>query len=178
MYKRQYYSTGNLQTNWARIYKVIDDPHNIDAVHLYSSQWSREVQEKKQQEFLIKNEFDFSELKDYQIICYDQEETEILKSIFCDDPICEHIYSIYDSEDVFEHENPALRFEKSDELLKITTSYSGDYMFQIESAQINKIRVLNPASQIKAVKSHVMQIRDNVSVESVSYTHLTLPTIA
>ena len=56
-------------------------------------------------------------------------------------------------------------FEKSDELLKITTSYSGDYMFQIESAQINKIRVFNPASQIKAVKSHVMQIRDTVSVE-------------
>lgn len=114
---------------------------------------------------LIKNEFDFSELKDYQIICYDHEETEILKSLFCDDPICEHIYSIYDSEDVFEHENPPLKFEKSDERLKITTSYNGDYMFQIESAQINKIRVFNPASQIKAVKSHVMQIRDNVSVE-------------
>lgn len=160
-----YYSTGNLQTNWAQIYKVIDDPHNIDADRLYSGQRSKEYQEKKQQEFLIKNEFDFSELKDYQIICYDREETEILKSIFCDDPICEHIYSIYDSEDVFEHENPPLKFEKSDERLKITTSYNGDYMFQIESTQINKIRVFNSASQIKAVKKHVMQIRDYVSVE-------------
>ena len=144
---------------------MIDDPHNIDADRLYSGQRSKEYQEKKQQEFLIKNEFDFSELKDYQIICYDREETEILKSIFCDDPICEHIYSIYDSEDVFEHENPPLKFEKSDERLKITTSYNGDYMFQIESTQINKIRVFNSASQIKAVKKHVMQIRDYVSVE-------------
>lgn len=160
-----YYSTGNLQTNWARIYKVIDDPHNIDAVRLYSRERSKEYQEKKQQEFLIKNEFDFSELNDYQIICYDREETEILKSIFCDDPICEHIYSIYDSEDVFEHENPPLKFEKSDEHLKITTNYNGDYMFQIESTQINKIRVFNSASQIKAVKKHVMQIRDYISVE-------------
>jgi hypothetical protein len=160
-----YYSTGNLQTNWARIYKVIDDPHNLDAVRLYSSERSKEHQEKKQQEFLIKNEFDFSELNDYQIICYDREETEILKSIFCDDPICEHIYSINDSEDVFEHENPPLKFEKSDDRIKITTSYNGDYMFQIESTQINKIRVLNSASQIKAVKKHVIQIRDNVSVE-------------
>lgn len=58
-----YYSTGNLQTNWARIYKVIDDPHNIDAVHLYSSQWSREVQEKKQQEFLIKMSLIFLNLR-------------------------------------------------------------------------------------------------------------------
>ena len=38
-------------------------------------------------------------------------------------------------------------------------------MFQIESAQINKIRVFNPASQIKSGKSHVVQIRDYVSVE-------------
>jgi len=162
-----YYSTGNLQTNWARIYKVIDDPSNIDAVNLYSRQWSKEVQEKKQQEFLVKNEFDFSDLRDYQIICYDREEAEILKSIFCDDPINEHIYSIYDaeSEDVFEHENPPLRFEKTDGRLNITTNYNGDYMFQIESTQINKIRVFNPASQIKAIKSHIMQIREKVSVE-------------
>lgn len=60
---------------------------------------------------------------------------------------------------------PPLKFEKSDERLKITTSYNGDYMFQIESTQINKIRVFNSASQIKAVKKHVMQIRDYVSVE-------------
>ena len=38
-------------------------------------------------------------------------------------------------------------------------------MFQIESTQINKIRVFNSASEIKAVKKHVMQIRDYISVE-------------
>ena len=58
-----YYSTGNLQTNWARIYKVIDDPHNIDAVNLYSSQWSKQVQEKKQQEFLVKMSLIFLNLR-------------------------------------------------------------------------------------------------------------------
>ena len=160
-----YYSTGNMQTGWARVYKVIDDPDNIDPVLLYSNGWSKGVQEKKQQEFLVKNEFDFSELKDYQIICYDHEETEILKELFKDDPICEHIYCVYDAEDVYEKENPPLRFEISDNRINITTNYRGDYMFQVESTQINKIRVLNPVSQIKAIKSHVIQLREEVSVE-------------
>ena len=83
------YSTGNLQTNWANVYKVIDDPYNIDAVHLYShNNYDKVVREKKQQEFLVENEFDFSDINDYQIICYDREEAEILRSLFKDDPIC------------------------------------------------------------------------------------------
>lgn len=49
------YSTGNLQTNWANVYKVIDDPYNIDAVHLYShNNYDKVVRDKKQQEFLVK----------------------------------------------------------------------------------------------------------------------------
>lgn len=31
-----YYSTGNLQTNWAQVFKIMDDPDNIDSVNLYS----------------------------------------------------------------------------------------------------------------------------------------------
>lgn len=161
-----YYSTGNLQTNWAHIYKITDDPNNIDCVHLYSrNNKEKVVREKKQQEFLIKNEFDFSELKDYQIICYDWEETEMLKSLFKDDSICDHIYCVYDTEDVFENENPSLRFELSKKVIEISTTYQGEYIFQIESAQINKVRVNNSSTDIKAIKGHVIQLRKYVSVE-------------
>lgn len=161
-----YYSDGNLQTNWARVYKVSDDPYNIDCVNLYSyDNYSKVVREKKQQEFLVKDEFDFSDFNDYQIICYDPEETKILKSIFKDDPICDHIFCVYETENVFENENPPLRFELSKQRIEITTSYQGEYIFQIESAQVNKIRVNNPPSYIKATKGHVIQLRDYVSVE-------------
>ena len=160
-----YYSTGNLQTNWASVFKIMDVPDNIDSVNLYSHNYDKVVRDKKQQEFLVKNEFDFSNLKDYQIICYDREETDILKSIFKDDLICEHIYSFYDAEKVFEKENPSLRFEISDNCININTDYNGDYMFQIESDQINKIKVYNNKSQIKAIKSHIIQLYDHVSVE-------------
>lgn len=159
------YSTGNLQTNWANVYKVIDDPYNIDAVHLYShNNYDKVVRDKKQQEFLVKNEFDFSDINDYQIICYDREEMEILRSIFKDDPICEHIFSIYEAEDVFEHENPQLLFDMGNGELSINTRYNGDYIFQIESNNITKVKVHN-TKDIKAEKKNIIQLYDAVSVE-------------
>jgi hypothetical protein len=159
------YSTGNLQTNWASVYRVIDDPYNIDAVHLYShNNYDKVVRDKKQQEFLVKNEFDFSDINDYQIICYDREETEILRSIFKDDPIREHIFSIYEAEDVFEHENPQLLFDMGNGELSINTRYNGDYIFQIESNNITKVKVYN-TKDIKAEKKNIIQLYDAVSVE-------------
>lgn len=158
------YSNGNLQTNWARIFKVMEDPANIDALHLYSNAYDKLVLEKKQQEFLIKSEFDFSTLNNYQIICYDREETDILKNIFQNDSIREHIYCVYDAEDVFEKENPPLRFALSDNQIEITTAYRGEYMFQIESEHINRIKVVNK-KDIKAEKKNIIQLRDFVSVE-------------
>lgn len=159
------YSTGNLQANWANVYKVIDDPYKIDAVHLYShNNYDKVVRDKKQQEFLVKNEFDFSDINDYQIICYDREETEILRSIFKDDPICEHIFSIYEAEDVFEHENPQLLFDMENGELSIKTRYNGDYIFQIESNNITKVKVHN-TKDIKAEKKNIIQLYDAVSVE-------------
>lgn len=159
-----YYSTGNMQTGWARVYQVIEDPHNIDASNLYSSRYSKTVQEKKQQEFLVKNEFDFSDLSDYQIICYDREQAEILLNHFAGDPICEHIYSVYDTENVYDGKNPPLRFEKSDKELRITTRYRGEYIFLIESNNITKVKVHN-TKDIKAEKKNIIQLYDAVSVE-------------
>lgn len=159
------YSTGNLQTNWAKVYKIIDDPYNIDAVHLYScNNYDKVVRDKKQQEFLVTNEFDFSDINDYQIICYDREETEILRSIFKDDPVCEHIFSISEAEDVFEHENPQLLFSMEGGELSIKTEYKGDYIFQIESNNITKVKVHN-AKDIKAEKKNIIQLYHSVSVE-------------
>ena len=159
------YSTGNLQTNWASVYRIIDDPYKIDAVHLYSqNNYDEVVRDKKQQEFLVKNEFDFSDINDYQIICYDREETDILRSIFKDDPICEHIFSKYEAEDVFEHENPQLLFDIENDELSINTRYNGDYIFQIESNNITKVKVHN-TKDIKVEKKNIIQLFNEVSVE-------------
>ncbi len=159
-----YYSTGNMQTNWASVYRVIDDPFNIDACNLYSSGCQKAVQEKKQQEFLVKNEFDFSDFNDFQIICYDREQADILLQIFGGNPICKHIYAVYDTENVYEGNNPPLRFERTETTLKVDTRYKGDYIFQIESDNVSKIHVIN-TKDIKTEKRHIMQLYNSVSVE-------------
>lgn len=160
-----YYSTGNMQTGWARVYQVIDDPSNIDAQNLYSSGNSKTVQEKKQQEFLVKNEFDFTDLSKYQIICYDREQADMFMTLFKGNPICEHIYAVYDAdEDVFDGKNPPLRFEKNSNSLSITTRYNGEYIFQIESNNVTKVNVLN-FKDIKAGKKNIIQLYSSVSVE-------------
>ena len=159
-----YYSTGNMQANWARVYRVIDDPFNIDAYNLYSSGYQKTVQEKKQQEFLVKNEFDFSDLNNYQIICYDREQADMLLRIFGGNPICEHIYAVYDTEDVYDGNNPNLRFEKTESELKVDTRYKGEYIFQIESDNIQSVNVFNKRN-IKNEKKHVIQLYSSVDVE-------------
>ena len=59
-----------------------------------------------------------------------------------------------------------MEFDISKQRINIKTSYIGEYIFQIESAQINKIRVNNnPSSFIKAIKGHVIQVREYISVE-------------
>ena len=85
--------------------------------------------------------------------------------MFKDDSICDHIYCVHDAESVFENENPPLNFNLSKQKIEISTTYKGDFIFQIESSHINKIRVNNPSSYIKAIKGHVIQLREYVSVE-------------
>ena len=104
-------------------------------------------------------------MNNYQIICYDSEETKILKSIFKDDPVRNHIFCVDDTECVFEKNNPPLNFIINNQQICVKTSYRGDYIFQIESAHINKIRVNNPSSFIKSIKGQVIQLREYVSVE-------------
>lgn len=163
------YSTGNLQSNWATIYKVTESPDHIDAKNLYSNGYSQVEMLKRQQEFLVKNEFDFSDISNVQIICYDREESEILKEIFHDDPICNDIYAIYDNvEDVFDHRNPQLRFDTEGSAVNISTLYKGDYMFQIESDNITKIKVLN-SKDIKNEKKNIIQLMNSVSVSLGDY---------
>ena len=81
-----------------------------------------------------------------------------------DDPVCEHIFSIYEAEDVFEHENPQLLFNIDDKKLSINTRYNGDYIFQIESNNITKVKVCN-TKDIKTEKKNIIQLYEAVSVE-------------
>lgn len=105
-----------MQSDTPNVYQIIVKPESLGLEYLYSTmqdayitakssgKYSREVHLNEmskvmrysQQEFLVMSEFDFSELKSLQIICYDSSYAELLKQIFADDPISEKIVAYCD----------------------------------------------------------------------------------
>lgn len=153
-----YYSDRNMQSDNPNIYKIIDRPESLGLEYLYSTmqdayitakssgKYDREVHlnEKSkvmrysQQEFLVMSEFDFSELKSLQIICYDSFYAELLKQIFADDPISEKIVA-YCDESLFERENRRLNLSTSGDNVRLSTDFEDEYYFNITGEKISKV---------------------------------------
>ena len=91
-----------------------------------------------QQEFLVMSEFDFSELKSLQIICYDSFYAELLKQIFADDPISEKIVA-YCDESLFERENRRLNLWSSEDKVRLSTDFEDEYYFSITGERISQV---------------------------------------
>ena len=160
------YSTGNMQSSSACVKRVVKHPHGLTVETLFSQGHSKEEQEKRQQEFLIPDEFDFSRLKNYQIICYNRTQREILESMFEGDPICAHFVSIESTmvEDVFLQENPRLEFQFDGDQISISTNYQGDYHFQITGEDLSSIRVGERKNTIQDHKSEI-SFKNRVNIE-------------
>ena len=133
---------------------------------LFSNGHSKEEQEKRQQEFLIPDEFDFSRLKNYQIICYSRTQRQILEAMFEGDSICEHFVSVESPlvEDVFLKENPRLEFHLDEDHINISTNYDGDYHFQIIGDDLSGIRVGERKNTIKDNKNEI-SFKSHVDIE-------------
>ncbi len=161
-----FYSTGNMQSSSAVVRNVSEHPDGLTIDTLFSGGHSKEEQEKRQQEFLIPNEFDFSRLKNFQIICYNRTQREILEQLFEGDPICEHFTSVESefTEDVFMKENPYLYFDKGEDSVSISTNYIGDYHFQIIGADLSSIHVINKQNTIRDNDNEIC-LRKNVNIE-------------
>ena len=162
-----FYSTGNMQASSTSVLNASQSPNGLTIDTLFSNGHSKEEQEKRQQEFLIPNEFDFSRFKNYQIICYNRDQREILESMFEGDPICDHITSVESSfvEEVFMKENPRLIFNIEDDTINITTTYHGDYHFQITGDDLSSIRVMNKQNTINDNRTEI-NLRQNVNIET------------
>ena len=163
-----FYSTGNMQTNWAQVEKIIDNPNKLNTECLYydakdvikyakenaigydSIDFNKHITEfyskyktYSQQEFLIENEFDFSILQSFEIICYNKEQAELLKSFLGDDIICEKISSS-DSGQVFHKKNRQIFMKESNKELLFSSNYNNNAYLSIRGEGIKNIEILNP----------------------------------
>ena len=90
-----------------------------------------------QQEFLVMGEFDFSDIKSLQIICYDNSYAELLKQIFADDPISNRI-TTYGN--VFERENRSITMFSDEETTCFSTDFRDEYYFSIKGENLDKVQ--------------------------------------
>jgi hypothetical protein len=140
-----FYSTGNMQTNWARVEKVSENPNSINTAHLYSTVSDFEnYKQYSQQEFLVEEEFDFSTLDSFKIICYNEEYANLLKAQLGNDPICDKIIS--DGWDIFHRDNRQLFFHETETEISISSEYRDDAYLSIQGPGLHNIQVLNPDS--------------------------------
>jgi len=138
-----YYSTGNMQTNWARVEKVSENPNSINTIHLYSDISDYEnYKQYSQQEFLVIEEFDFSKLDSFEIICYNEEYAKMLKSQLGNDPICKKINA--NGWDIFHRGNRKLIIDETETEISISSEYQDSAYLSIKGEGLKNIEILNP----------------------------------
>ncbi|HEY5590251.1 MAG TPA: DarT ssDNA thymidine ADP-ribosyltransferase family protein [Paludibacter sp.] len=157
-----YYSTGNMQTDRAKVIKVADNPNSLQINYLYDNisdafsmaggpyNYDRQryvsimgkIKEYSQQEFLILEEFDFSKSNSLEIICYNDEYVNLLKAQLGDDPICEKINA--NGWDIFHRSNRKLLVNETDNEISITSEYMDSAYLSIKGEGLKNIQILNP----------------------------------
>lgn len=160
-----YYSTGNMQTDRAEVIKVTDNPNRLNAQDLYSTvkDGVEVYKQYSQQEFLVLNEFDFSKLNDFQIICYDSEQANILKSQLHGDPICDKIEA--GGYDIYHRNNRPLTITEDDFSISISSGYREDSAcLSVRGDGISSVVVLNP-DNIKRETSSCISAYPSISLK-------------
>lgn len=131
-----YYSNGNLQRGAAQIFKVVDSPSNLATQYLYydvsdasdlskSGAYSYDyyfehIKKESQQEFLVKEEFDFSDMNSLRIYCMEQSHADLLKQYITDDSISNKIYV---NSSLFSYKNRHLIFGETKDRVYIESNY-------------------------------------------------------
>lgn len=172
-----YYSTGNLQTNFATILKISEMPERLRLEYLYndipdayaltnqylsgarvsSGEWhSRHscfkeiIKEQSQQEFLVKDELDFADLESLRIICYDEFQKDLLISYLDDDEI---VSKIEVDNGMYSHDNRQLEMTDNEDVITIASNYDLDgcaYLL-VKGGQIKNQKLIKNRTALGAI---------------------------
>jgi hypothetical protein len=159
-----FHSTGNMQANRAKVIKINDHPNLLQKHYLFDNlsdafslaggptNYDRQqhisimekIKEYSQQEFLVEEEFDFSKLDSFEVICYNEEYASILKSQLINDPICEKINA--NCFGVFHKENRELIISQTETEVSIESEYMDSAYLSIKGEGLKELELLETAS--------------------------------
>jgi hypothetical protein len=126
-------SNGNLQTNWARIGTLSEMYNLFDFNDVYSTIQSasdgdwRTYINKSQQEFLIRDRFDFSDIHNYEILVRNRSDMFQLKHLLKDYSYVVQKIRIADYEDdIYLNNNKDIEYDIKGNSVSISTNYDGN----------------------------------------------------
>jgi hypothetical protein len=174
MPNKSFHSTGNMQTNRAKVIKISENPNLLQKSYLFDNisdafsmaggpyNYDRQrhihimenIKEYSQQEFLVEEEFDFSVLDSFEIICYNDEYVNILKSQLGDDPICKKINA--DDWDVYHRKNRELRISQSESEISIESEYGDSAYLSIKGEGLKELEILETENIQKETESEII----------------------
>lgn len=169
-----FHSTGNMQTDRARVVKITDSPDMLQMNYLYDNisdafsmaggpynynkqlhfEIRSKIKEYSQQEFLVEEEFDFSKLDSFEIVCYNEEYADLLKSQIGNDPICDKIKS--NGNGIFHRGNRELVIKETDTEILISSEYRDNAYLFIKGQGLHEMQVLNPCNIKKETASEII----------------------
>lgn len=164
MPERCYYSTGNMQADSSRIYGVQEIPDKLNVANLYLQSSARNsdlYMMYSQQEFLVKEEFDFSEIHSFRIICFDKEQASLLKSLIGNDSIADRIEV---DPSIYNNNNSRVDLHDTSSYVSISTDYADQAYFEVTSASLSDLIIENPQLIIKEGHGSIC-FRDKVSIK-------------
>ena len=126
-------SNGNLQTNWARIGTVSEMYNLFDFDDVYSTikstsdgDWRTYIN-KSQQEFLVRDQFDFSAIHNYEILVRNRSDLFQLKHLLKDYPDVIQKIRIADyDDDIYLNNNKEIEYNLEGNTVSVSTNYNGN----------------------------------------------------
>lgn len=128
-----YMSNGNMQTNWAVVKPVLQMLSKFNFNDVYSTIFNtsdgdyRTYINYSQQEFLIKDEFDFTSIINFDIIVRSEnDKDELIRRSGEKSQYANRIKVSSYSDDIYHNQNKDIECEYRDGILNISTDYSGN----------------------------------------------------
>jgi hypothetical protein len=166
-------SNGNLQTNWARIGTVSEMYNLFDFDDVYSTiqttsdgDWRTYIN-KSQQEFLVRDQFDFLDINNYEILVRNQSDLFQLKHLLKDYPdVIQKIRIAGYDDDIYLNNNKEIEYNINGNSVTVSTDYCGNGIrsgyFEMEIG--NRTYKIN-SGQVLSRSENIIRFYPSISVD-------------
>ncbi len=159
-------SNGNMQKNYTRFDSVdkMFDIFNFDHLYTNINENYEMYKEYSQQEFLVKDEFSFDDILDFEIICPTENDRNLLINLL-DDHTDDILNKIVVDGSYYNNENPRVLVEENENEIHIKNKFNGDGYFELIGDKLNEIEIL--AGDVKRLSANNILFDSYISIKNI-----------